>query len=339
MTNMSIRAMACSLLTSPLFAAYGEATEPPAAVGASISNAQRATAAKKTVSNNPLCSKSVLGSFYWEIGNQDGILVSGSVGGRTGGATITADTVLNVASASKWLYSSYVVEKRGDQASDAPYLNFTSGYSNFRSTMCPADGTVADCRPGAMNVSEATGKVFHYDGGHMQRNAVDIGLGFLVNASLTTEIQSTIGADVDLEYTKPVVSGGVKISARNYSVFLRKLLLGSPMPLQMASLLGSRAVCTYPSATCNASSAIAIQEAWHYSLGHWVEDDPAFTPSSNFAYSSPGSFGFYPWVDVDRSLYGILAREDQSYVAQDDGYASVQCGRVIRLAWKTGVAQ
>ena len=59
----------------------------------------------------------------------------------------------------------------------------------------------------------------------------------------------------------------------------------------------------------------------------------------NYAYSSPGSFGFYPWVDLDRKLYGVLARQTEAFTGNDEGYLSVQCGRLIRLAWKTGVAQ
>jgi hypothetical protein len=107
----------------------------------------------------------------------------------------------------------------------------------------------------------------------------------------------------------------------------------------MGALLGSHAVCTLPGPDCNASADVLVPEAWHYSLGHWIEDDPATTPRMNFAYSSPGLFGFYPWVDTDRKLYGILSRQAGNIVEQNAGYVSAQCGRLLRLAWKTAKPQ
>jgi hypothetical protein len=73
------------------------------------------------------------------------------------------------------------------------------------------------------------------------------------------------------------------------------------------------------------------QESWQYSLGHWVESDPRV---GDGAFSSPGAFGFYPWIDAGRSHYGILAR-----VASNGARGSALCGRQIRKAWSTGVAQ
>ena len=65
-----------------------------------------------------------------------------------------------------------------------------------------------------------------------------------------------------------------------------------------------------------------------------LEDDPAI---GDGAYSSAGAFGFYPWIDASRTWYGIVAR-----AAVDDngmGFASAQCGRLIRKAWVVGLAQ
>jgi hypothetical protein len=302
-------------------------------------NQQRATAARRTVAKNSLCSARKLDSFYWEVGDLNGALVSGSVVNRNGAPKVTRDTTLSIASSSKWIYSSYVIEKVGDDPAGRPFLNLTSGYSNFRSSECPTDGTVADCNPGSIDQFEADNHVFHYDGGHMQKHANDFGLGPLVNASLATEIGDVIGSGSTIAYLQPALAGGVSTTARAYATILRKFLVGAASPLKLGDLLGSNPVCTYPSDTCNASKLVALQEAWHYSLGHWIEDDPTGTPPLNFAYSSPGSFGFYPWVDIDRNLYGILARQTGAFTGKDEGYASTQCGRLIRLAWKTGIVQ
>jgi hypothetical protein len=59
------------------------------------------------------------------------------------------------------------------------------------------------------------------------------------------------------------------------------------------------------------------------------------------AFSSPGAFGFYPWVTADRQTYGLLAREERSGFITGDpgdrpGVMSVACGRLIRAAWNDG---
>jgi hypothetical protein len=111
---------------------------------------------------------------------------------------------------------------------------------------------------------------------------------------------------------------------------LRKLLDGR---LRMGAFLGTQAVCTNP-LTCSSavSTPVPPSESWSYSLGHWVESDPAV---GDGAFSSAGAFGFYPWIDAGRTFYGLVARE----ASAGSGAASVDCGRLIREAWNTGVAQ
>lgn len=320
------------------FAAVAMLAAQPKCGWAEPSDAERISAARRTVSANPNCSTRVLGAFYWEIGDSGGAMVSGSATPR-GGVPIVADTVMPIASASKWMYAAYTVEKFGDVATNVPYLTLTSGYSNFRTSDCPTTGTVAECKPGSRNRSEANGRVFHYDGGHIQRHAIVAGLGPLTNAPLGLEIRSGLGSEIALEYSQPSLAGGITTSARQYGGFLRRLLSGTASPLRLGALLGSHAVCTSPSDTCNASRLVAVPEAWHYSLGHWIEDDPATLPSMAFAYSSPGSFGFYPWIDLGRRYYGVLARQTEAFTGNDEGYVSAQCGRLVRLAWLTGTPQ
>ena len=102
----------------------------------------------------------------------------------------------------------------------------------------------------------------------------------------------------------------------------------------MSTKLGTSAVCTNPATCADALfTPIPSTESWHYSIGHWVEDDPAV---GDGAFSSAGAFGFYPWIDSTKTWYGVLARV---LPAQEEGYASAQCGRLIRKAWVTGVTQ
>ena len=170
---------------------------------------------------------------------------------------------------------------------------------------------------------------FFYDGGHMQKHASLLGLDALGNAALATELRTQLGSDIAFSYVQPQLAGGVLASADNYARFLRKLLGGQ---LRMSAALGANPVCTNP-LTCGAavSAPIPSSESWHYSLGHWVEDDPIV---GDGAFSSAGAFGFYPWVDASRRYYGIVARQ-----VQNGAIPSVYCGRIIRKAWTSGVAQ
>ena len=326
----------------PLFALVGVALmvascggggSPQAAPG----NPDPIAAATSTANNNAQCR--AIAPFYWEIGNASGVLASGSVGLRGNGQPWQRNDAMAIASASKWIYAAYAVERAGgvlDPVNDIPFLNFTSGYSNFNNIECRPLETVAACNNGTRNGAEAAAGVFHYNAGHFQTHAVALGLGPLVAGTLAPEVRSRIGNDVALEYAEPQLAGGARSTPGAYATFLRKMLGSSPA-LRIGNMLGSHAVCTLPGPNCNADAPPILPEAWHYSLGHWVEDDPAATPTSNFAYSSGGAFGFYPWIDFNRTLYGMVAREDLSVGGA--GYPSAVCGRLIRLAWKTGTAQ
>jgi hypothetical protein len=110
--------------------------------------------------------------------------------------------------------------------------------------------------------------------------------------------------------------------------------------LQIAKLLGAHAVCTNPRTCPDGASRTPspTNESWHYSIGHWVEDDPAL---GDGAFSSAGAFGFYPWISSDKQFYGIVARRGNlglfsGSASERPGMQSVACGRLIRAAWLDG---
>jgi hypothetical protein len=302
----------------------GGAPIPPSGV----TDQQRIRAATATAQNNTFCT--AIRPFYWEIGDRTAALASGSVDSSSGAITYTANTQLSIASASKWLYGSYVVQVRAGAltADDYRYLNFQSGYTSFQE--CEPDQTVAQCEAYQSNgvYTAANDGKFFYDGGHMQKHATLMGLGSMNNALLSEEIRSQLGTDVTLGYSSPQLAGGVYMSSSSYARVLRKMLAGQ---LLMGSMLGAHPVCTNR-LTCTAAviAPIPLEESWHYSIGHWVEDDPAV---GDGAFSSPGAFGFYPWIDASKTYYGVLARS-----AIGSALDSVYCGRLIRKAWVTAVA-
>jgi hypothetical protein len=269
--------------------------------------------------------------FYWEIGDASARLASGSVDGRKGDAVYTASTEMPIASASKWIYGAYVAQKRSGVLNepDVEYLSFRSGHTSL--VACTKRQTVGSCLD-FLNNGKYTPKhdgKFYYNGGHMQKHADLEGLGPLRNDGLAREIRSQIGTDIELSYERPQPAGGVVTTPDDYARFLRKLLSDE---LRLGGLLGTHAVCTNPRACPRVaiSTPIPLDETWHYSLGHWVEDDPAV---GDGAFSSAGLYGFYPWIDASKRYYGVLARE-----AKNGALASVDCGRLIRKAWLSGVA-
>ena len=102
--------------------------------------------------------------------------------------------------------------------------------------------------------------------------------------------------------------------------------------LAAGKLLNASPVCTNPQTCPTAlSTPFPTSESPNYSIGHWVED----TTVSDGAFSRAGAFGFYPWIDATKTLYGIIAR----VAVAGSGAESVACGRALRQTWMTAKAQ
>lgn len=303
-----------------------------------IDDQARIQAAQATARNHSACTS--LSPFYWEIGDRIGVLASGT----RGLLPPQARTQMAIYSAGKWIDAAYVFQQRGGllRGDDISALNMTAGYT--AQGQCPLSATVADCQKALATRDPAAIGKFFYGPGHFQKHAaIDLGLAKLKNTELSAEILKGLGNGLLLSYNQPHLAGGARSSAADYAIFLRRILNG---PL-LLGVLGSHAVCTYTGATDASTGrqncptalsspasdpALGLLEAWHYSLGHWVEDDPV---SGDGAFSSPGAAGFYPWIDADRQYYGVLARMELTVTASTD---SVKCGRLIRQAWLSGTA-
>lgn len=278
--------------------------------------------------------------FYWELGDRDAVVAGGSVN-RNGGRAVTADTPMRLASATKWLYAAYVAQRRDGELrpADERLLSLRGGYVDFAG--CRSGQTVDQCLDWADNgrlSPEAEGR-FWYGGGHLQKHASLMGLGGLGAAELAAELRSALGEELSFGMVEARPGGGATGTPALYGRFLRKLLGGQ---LVLGRMLGSAATCASVDG-CPAGEALYAPapsgRTWHYSLGHWVEDDPV---GGDGAFSSAGAFGFYPWVDAARSHYGLVAREVPNAGGEDDagaGEQSARCGRLIRQAWQSGIAR
>ena len=292
-----------------------------------IDPATRIAAARQTAMGNAKCA--AVAPFYYELGDQNGVILGDSVGGTD----YTASTKMSIASASKWLFGAYVAETQ-QGIIDLPALRATrmlAGYASMADTCSGIGATVASCFASNGNDTYTAAKLdrFNYNSGHFQKWGVDNGMANMTATDVAQAYQATLG--IPVLFSGPLLAGGAIMSAQDYAQFLRKMLSGQ---LRIAALLGSDPTCTQPSSCPTADASPLTNEAWHYSLGHWVEDDPAVGDGS---FSSAGAFGFYPWIDRTKTYYGILARSDKS--GDNQGYASAQCGRLIRKAYLTGSPQ
>jgi hypothetical protein len=105
----------------------------------SPNNTQRVQAATATAQNNSACS--AIQPFYWEVGDRSVALASGSVGS----AAPTAASTMLIASASKWMFGAYVVERfRPLTDQDITALTMRSGYTHSNIRVAPTPLTVAN---------------------------------------------------------------------------------------------------------------------------------------------------------------------------------------------------
>lgn len=296
-------------------------------------------AAKAAAAGDPLCAVSKMGDFYWEIGDSQSAQPLAS--NIEGSGSITATSNVMIASASKLVFGAYVLEKKGidavrGNAALLDGLRFMSGYTGFDADQCKGKTTVGACYT-AGNIAnptlpdERTLIKFAYDGGHDQKlAAVDLGLANFTARQLDQEYRNTLGLSTGFHMLglDVLMAGGLQASATDYAQFLRRIL---NKELVIGSYLGADAVCALPR-ECPGQVAYspvsALGEPWKYSYNHWVESEMG--KGSIDAYSSPGKFGFYPWIAGNQKYYGIVSRED---IQPDSPAVSVKCGRQIRKAF------
>lgn len=291
----------------------------------------RRAAADQTARTNADCTK--LGDFYWEIGSATERLGQGAIG-----TTIAATTRIPIASASKWVFGTYVLERTNGTltAVQKRALQMTSGYIGLNPIRCTTSTTVESCL-GTManpNVEYDAALVdrYYYNGAHDQILAANtvadggLGLGSLSGDALAAEIEATLGISSGIGFGSPQPAGGANASAEGFATMLRAIMRGD---LVIGAHLGEDAVCTKPGASCPTASSSPSPFAWGYSYNHWVE-----APEGDGAFSSAGALGFYPWIAADKTLYGIISRHSEP----GGGFDSVVCGQKIRTAWLTATA-
>jgi hypothetical protein len=278
-------------------------------------------------------------NFYWEIGTRHGAFAAGSVVNNPWGTQFNAESSMSIASASKMIFSAYVLEScggvpcnygTGPAAVNA--LRMVAGYTSS-TAWCPSPSsalTVADCANAAGVVETGWAGHFGYSGGQFMALAKgEPHLSGLNAEQLGAEVNAWLGTYFAYEPGNPWPGGGNVATPAIYAHFLQRVLLSNvdyTNGLKLHGYLGADAVDAR-------SAGVIPEQGWFYSYGHWVENAGGGDAVWDGAFSSPGAQGFYPWISRTRRVYGVVARTGGNF------FQSVKCGQAIRKAFYTAQVQ
>jgi len=141
------------------------------------------------------------------------------------------------------------------------------------------------------------------------------------NAIFTDELLTPLGLSSDIQYyvdpdkleptSNPLLAGGLVMSMNEYAkiaqlVFNKGNWEGNQ--LVGSTLFDLQAIDPYPNAEITGASD--NNAVFHYGLAAWLECD---TPATGCAViSSPGLFGFTPWIDRSTGYYAIIGMENRN---------------------------
>ncbi len=270
----------------------------------------------------------------------------------------------SIASASKWITSSTIVslvDQGVMDLSDRPQdylaywtndpsdprsritleqlLSFTAGF--HRSPIqagCIGNETytVQTCVAElyAQGVDAEPGTTYFYGPVHMQVAAAmaEVATGQVWNEIVFLNVTTPLGLSATgFTGDNPRASGSAFSTALDYSEFLRAQLAGDFLSASFDTLAAERL-----SGVQIVSRPGAIDDNnidWYYGLGVWRECDDAVwnaTCDANVRVSSPGAFGWYPWIDVQNGYYAVLAMEEPITLFNDPSSDSVLLGSSLR---------
>lgn len=281
---------------------------------------------------------------------RDAVVLLGDAQGRqfTWQRGHAPDTVLALASASKWLASATFLQlvddgvlALGDRPQDhldwatndpadprsaitlAHLLSFTAGFDvRPLAGSCASDGST-DLQTCARRFydedhSFEPGTTYFYGPAHLHVAAAmaEAATGRPFAQLFRDAVAAPVGMSAAAGFhnpsaSNPRVAGGAEASAEDYERFLLAMLRGELLAEQLDVMHRDWT----PSADVHIEYSPAAEWGldWHYGLGNWLEC-PDATWSSTCdelrVVSSPGAFGFHPWIDRERGVYGVVSRRD-----------------------------
>ncbi|HEY4365735.1 MAG TPA: serine hydrolase domain-containing protein [Steroidobacteraceae bacterium] len=230
-------------------------------------------------------------------------------------------------------------------------LSFTSGLPPENRCTYRSDTSLSQCvdEISQMDLVAPPGTRFDYGSTHLDvaGRMAEVATGSSWNAIFAAQLRDALGMPSDLLYyanplrplptDNPLLAGGLITSMNEYEhvlhfVFDKGLWQGSP--LLASGIFDTQAIAPYPNAVIGHSPA---PNGMRYGLTAWLECD---TPATGCAtISSPGAFGFTPWLDRDTGYYAILGMEfSDNSSTHFGGMTEAQLKPLIKAAFAAGLA-
>ncbi len=219
---------------------------------------------------------------------------------------------------------SFWTDMAGDGRSDITLdqlMGFVSGFNEPpENPGCIGDGgtALADCVEQIYDggLDTLPGAAYYYGPEHMQIAGLmaQEASGQEIGALLDDRLVAPFGLSDATFYSvlagdNPRFSGNMRSSADDYALLLTAVLNGDLVADRDAYLADRTSNVTFGYRPGDFNGAGAD---WHYGFGFWKEcDDLSYTAACDTdpTISSPGAFGFTPWIDFETGYWGIVAIE------------------------------
>ena len=203
-------------------------------------------------------------------------------------------------------------------------LSFTSGLPPRDACTLRPGISLADCVASLskLKLVAPPGTRFDYGNTHLHVAArmAEVATGKSWDGIFGAELRAPLGLGADAVFytwprkpmgtTNPLIAGGMQMTMNEYAKVLeleyhRGVYRGQR--LINDALFTAQATEPYPKAVIGDSPVKQIGLDYHYGLANWLECAP---PAVNCpVQSSPGAFGFTPWVDRTGGYYAILGMD------------------------------
>lgn len=226
-------------------------------------------------------------------------------------------------------------------------LNFTSGLTEEPLCQNFPNAGFANCvlRIAELNDNPPTpGTEYHYGSPHLQvaglmalnaaiaAGRLDAGSGW---GDLFADFKTTYGLFSASAYdlpsaNNPRLAGGMHWTGTDMMAFLQALATGAILETKtwedMRTALAAEVDIT-------SSPAADLNLSWGYGYGLWLETcTGTHTGCVSSRISSPGAYGAYPFIDVERQYWGLLARQG-ALGTFNKGYELMNAARPLLDNW------
>jgi CubicO group peptidase (beta-lactamase class C family) len=203
-------------------------------------------------------------------------------------------------------------------------LSFTSGLPREAPCTMAQLVLLSECvdEIATMALVAAPGTRFDYGSTHLHVAArmAEVVTGDAWAEIFTAQLKAPLGLGADVAYYSaprqalgtwnPLIAGGLRATMNEYARVLQ-------LEFNRGTFGGNRLIADalftaqgsepYPDAVIGTSPFMALALEFHYGLAGWLECTPPSIDCN--VVSSPGAFGFTPWVDRNGGYYAIIGME------------------------------